>query len=131
MFVLYRISYLWYSLIGFVLTLLIGLLVSYLTGFEDPQNVDTDLLSPPVRDYLNPTKPTKKPLTLHEKISNCSKATLIGIVNIGLDIEDEKIMDKKLEKEIETQERKQSVISAQKISIEIKEENDKKEHALC
>ncbi|CAH0382315.1 unnamed protein product [Bemisia tabaci] len=51
-FYLYRISYLWYSVIGFMGTLIIGLTVSLLThNPEDPSRIHPDLLSPPFRTW--------------------------------------------------------------------------------
>ncbi len=50
-FYLYRISYAWYALMGFLLTMLVGYLVSLplnsiLGGSEDSKNIDPDLLFP-------------------------------------------------------------------------------------
>jgi len=44
----YRISYMWYAFIGFVLTIVVGLIVSFLTGKRDPRTLDKKLISPPV-----------------------------------------------------------------------------------
>lgn len=53
MFWLFRVSYLWYSGIGCVATLLAGLIVSVATGVTDPSQVPIDLISPPVVTLLN------------------------------------------------------------------------------
>ena len=48
-FYLYRISYMWYSPIGFLMTVIIGLIVSYfcrLVFREKPQYLDPDLFFP-------------------------------------------------------------------------------------
>ncbi|XP_011310481.1 sodium-coupled monocarboxylate transporter 1 [Fopius arisanus] len=71
----YRISYLWYSAIGCIVTVIIGTLVSFLTGPQDPADLDYDLLSPPIRYLLN--RSPKKHIT--------------GITNFALELEDEKI----------------------------------------
>ncbi|GLH07141.1 Putative sodium-dependent multivitamin transporter, partial [Gryllus bimaculatus] len=47
-FGLYRISYLWYTLVGCLVSVLVGLIVSFATGANDPQKVDPRLLSPSV-----------------------------------------------------------------------------------
>ncbi|KAI5699745.1 hypothetical protein M8J75_007941 [Diaphorina citri] len=47
-FFMYRISYLWYSCIGLVLTVVLGLAISICTGAQDPRLVDSDLQSPPL-----------------------------------------------------------------------------------
>ncbi|XP_047527863.1 sodium-coupled monocarboxylate transporter 1 [Vanessa atalanta] len=52
-FWLFRVSYLWYTSLGCVGTLLIGLIVSVVTGVTDPADVPIDLISPPVINFLN------------------------------------------------------------------------------
>ncbi|XP_073943999.1 sodium-coupled monocarboxylate transporter 1 [Choristoneura fumiferana] len=52
-FWLFRVSYLWYSGLGCMATLLVGLVVSVITGATDPSQVPIDLLSPPVVTFLN------------------------------------------------------------------------------
>ncbi|XP_044735644.1 sodium-coupled monocarboxylate transporter 1-like [Chrysoperla carnea] len=52
-FFLYRISYLWYTLIGCIISILIAFIVSYLTSdWNDPQDMDPLLLSPVIRKYF-------------------------------------------------------------------------------
>ncbi|XP_065338860.1 sodium-coupled monocarboxylate transporter 2-like [Cloeon dipterum] len=45
----YRISYLYYSPIAFVVTIVVGVIVSGLTGWEKPASLDPSLLSPIIR----------------------------------------------------------------------------------
>ncbi|XP_063620773.1 sodium-coupled monocarboxylate transporter 1-like [Cydia splendana] len=52
-FWLFRVSYLWYSGLGSMATVLMGLLVSAITGATDPTQVPIDLISPPVITLLN------------------------------------------------------------------------------
>ncbi|XP_052737440.1 sodium-coupled monocarboxylate transporter 1 [Bicyclus anynana] len=52
-FWLFRVSYLWYSSLGCIATLLVGLIVSLITGATDPADVPIDLISPPVVSFLN------------------------------------------------------------------------------
>ncbi|CAG9585478.1 unnamed protein product [Danaus chrysippus] len=52
-FWLFKVSYLWYSGLGCVGTLIIGLTVSLITGMTDPADVPIDLISPPVVSFLN------------------------------------------------------------------------------
>ncbi|XP_077301945.1 sodium-coupled monocarboxylate transporter 2 [Arctopsyche grandis] len=47
-FFLYRISYLWYSAIGCVVTVVLGWIVSMFTYSKESLAVDVDLLSPPI-----------------------------------------------------------------------------------
>ncbi|XP_046401187.1 sodium-coupled monocarboxylate transporter 1-like [Ischnura elegans] len=48
-FFLYSISYLWYTAIGVIIVLSIGLTVSWATGFNDLEHMDPKLLSPVIR----------------------------------------------------------------------------------
>ncbi|CAK1552056.1 unnamed protein product [Leptosia nina] len=57
-FWLFKVSYLWYSSLGCVATLLAGMVVSVITGVTDPAQVPIDLISPPVISLLN-SLPTK------------------------------------------------------------------------
>lgn len=49
MFPLFKLSYLWYTPIGCIITVVVGLLTSYVT---ESFNVDPDLLSPPIVNFL-------------------------------------------------------------------------------
>ncbi|XP_068084240.1 sodium-coupled monocarboxylate transporter 2 [Anabrus simplex] len=54
-FALYRMSYLWYTALGTSTAIIVGLIVSFLTGPNDPKNVDPKLLTPVIHRFL-PTK---------------------------------------------------------------------------
>lgn len=45
-FWLFRVSFLWYSVLGVTIVILVGLIVSYFTKEEDAVTIDRDLLSP-------------------------------------------------------------------------------------
>lgn len=87
---IFQISYLWYSLIGCLGTIAVGVITSYFTGFQDPAELDHDLLSPPIRRLVGVM--TSKPKT---------NSHPLGITNLALEIDDEKpriegiIVDKK------------------------------------
>lgn len=69
---LYKLSYLWYSLLGFLLTIVLGLVVSILTGSLDTCCLDEDLMSPPVRRWLlSLSSNTKQMLRLSEEVTCC------------------------------------------------------------
>lgn len=99
-FFLYRVSFLWYSAIGFLVTIIIGMIVSYLTGFEDPHDVDTDLISPVVYEFLcGLPKSLKEKLNIPLKLNSSGTTksyangdkdmSMNGVVNVTLDISDE------------------------------------------
>lgn len=58
-FMLYRLSYLWYTLIGCTVSMSVALLVSFVTKPNDPRDLDQQLLAPfvrrliPLRRYSN------------------------------------------------------------------------------
>jgi len=72
---LYKLSYLWYSLLGFLLTIVVGLVVSILTGSLDTCCLDEDLMSPPVRRWLlSLSSDTKRMLRLSEEVTYCVRS---------------------------------------------------------
>jgi len=48
-FVLLKISFWWYTLMGMIIVLVVGTLVSLITGRQDPSKLDPRLLSPILR----------------------------------------------------------------------------------
>lgn len=72
-------SYLWYSAIGCLVTVFVGIVVSFATGFQNPSELDYDLLSPPIKHLLGP--PTK----------SRSGSNIHGVANLALEMYDEKI----------------------------------------
>ncbi|XP_067005525.2 sodium-coupled monocarboxylate transporter 1 [Anabrus simplex] len=58
-FYLYRLSYQWYTLLGCTVTMLVSLVVSFLTGANDARSIDHRLLSPVIRWFLPSQKPDK------------------------------------------------------------------------
>ncbi|CAG2060037.1 unnamed protein product [Timema podura] len=55
-FAVYRLSYMWYYMVGCVVTILVSVVVSLLTQTKDVSPVDPKLLSPLIRRFM----PTKK-----------------------------------------------------------------------
>ncbi|XP_011307182.1 sodium-coupled monocarboxylate transporter 1 [Fopius arisanus] len=68
-FFLYRLSYLWYTWIGFLTAILVGLFVSWLTGTNKYQQADKKLYTPIVHRFLFPTNPDKLVTTELRKIN--------------------------------------------------------------
>lgn len=48
-------SYLWYSLVGLIITMVLGLLVSWMTGGNKYKNVDKKLYTPLIHRFLTDT----------------------------------------------------------------------------
>ncbi|KAL2716877.1 sodium-coupled monocarboxylate transporter 1-like [Vespula squamosa] len=74
----YRTSYLWYSAIGCILTMLVGFVVSLFTGLQNPAELDQDLLSPPIATIF------------HLRTKTRAKRNVQGVANFGLELDDEK-----------------------------------------
>lgn len=51
-FPLFEISYLWYTFTGTVVAIIVGIIVSYITGFNDPKTVDKNLITPVVQNFF-------------------------------------------------------------------------------
>ncbi|CAH1183376.1 unnamed protein product [Phaedon cochleariae] len=60
-FMIYRLSYLWYCLIGVLVSMVVGLSVSFLTKPTDPRDVDPKLLAPFVRKLIKPRQYPNQP----------------------------------------------------------------------
>ncbi|XP_015913622.1 sodium-coupled monocarboxylate transporter 2 isoform X2 [Parasteatoda tepidariorum] len=74
----YKLSYLWLSSVGFVVVLIVGLLVSFITGATKGENIDPRLLSPAViwlSKYI-PGDKLKKIITIKRERRGTSLATL-------------------------------------------------------
>jgi hypothetical protein len=52
---LHHVSYMYYSLLGILISVVIGVLVSFLTGMNDPTDIDSRLLAPFLRKYFKKT----------------------------------------------------------------------------
>ncbi|XP_039281245.1 sodium-coupled monocarboxylate transporter 1 [Nilaparvata lugens] len=96
---IYKISYLWYSVIGFCVTIVVGFVTSLLTGVEDPCRVHPDLISPPIAHLLrNLPHSIKEKLSLpieskserkSQDLKKCQKPEMKGIDNPAITLESE------------------------------------------
>ncbi|KAK7866109.1 hypothetical protein R5R35_011627 [Gryllus longicercus] len=91
---LYRLSYLWYGAVGCCLTVLVGLLVSAITGTQRPGDLDPTLISPPVWTLLHALPsglrrklnvPAKESKDGKENLANNFKLSSQDVYVIGLD----------------------------------------------
>lgn len=81
-FFLYRISYIWYSMIGFLTTVIMGMIGSFATGHQNPKDVDVDLISPPAFNfYMSLSDRTKDWLNLPLKRNSNKEMPLKVTVN--------------------------------------------------
>ncbi|XP_065218773.1 sodium-coupled monocarboxylate transporter 1-like [Planococcus citri] len=52
----YAVSYYWYTVIGIIITSVVGVIASYFFGFNDPKSIDKDLLTPLVHRFYPQSK---------------------------------------------------------------------------
>lgn len=69
---LYSLSYLWYNVIAVLIVIIVGLIVSFITGFQDPKQVDPKLICP-IFDILCPCLPQKIKEKLHFGVQHENK----------------------------------------------------------
>ncbi|PSN37941.1 Sodium-coupled monocarboxylate transporter 1 [Blattella germanica] len=70
-FVLYQLSYLWYTMIGCLMTIIVGLMSSIVTGSLETCSLESDLTSPPIRWLLEHLPYSfKKVLRLSSEVSH-------------------------------------------------------------
>ena len=53
-FKIYHMSYLWYTLVGATITIVISLIVSFFTIPNRPEDIDLKFLSPCIRKFIKP-----------------------------------------------------------------------------
>lgn len=58
-FPLYTVSFLWYPVIGFLTTVIVGIIVSFITGPNKPSLMDPDLFSPVIQKFLHTEEDVK------------------------------------------------------------------------
>lgn len=85
----------WYSAIGFLVTVVTGLIISFITGPQNPANVGEELMSPPVKNFLDSlSNSTKEKLNIPLKSNVKAKDSgLKGVINVALDLSSEKCLE--------------------------------------
>ncbi|XP_063223254.1 sodium-coupled monocarboxylate transporter 2-like [Bacillus rossius redtenbacheri] len=93
-FVLYRVSYLWYSALGYLVTVGLGLVVSLLTSSRHEYDVDPLLTSPPVRRLLRALPDRlRRALKLAAEVTSSKpqgQKPRAGVVNVAVSLDDER-----------------------------------------
>lgn len=56
-FAIHEISYLWYTLVGTTITIVVAVIVSFIIGPNKPHELDPNLLAPFVRRMIKPRAP--------------------------------------------------------------------------
>ena len=79
-------SYMWFTLVGTFITIAVGLLVSYITGFNKPSEVNRDLLTPVIHRFLpEPQSLEMKTKHLNEDVSACFNLVPLCAIYLGYD----------------------------------------------
>lgn len=81
-FAIYHISYLWYTLLGATITIIVSVVVSAISGFNDPQEMDPRLFAPCVRRYLKLNGKREEPIGTENDIRYASCQDLKAISSI-------------------------------------------------
>lgn len=71
-FAIYHISYLWYTLFGALITMTVSLIISGVSGFNDPREMDPKLFAPFVRRLLKLEMKREEPLGTEDDIRYAS-----------------------------------------------------------
>lgn len=86
-FQIHHVSYIWYTLIGCTICIVVSLIISYIFGPNDPADLDPNLLAPFVRKLIKPsahvTKPSKHDLIKANEALYSSSSSKHG----GADVE--------------------------------------------
>lgn len=85
MFMLYRLSYMWYTVLGTLISMIVSYLVSISWKRVDLRKIDVSLLTPCLRKYYK-TTPVKKLLPQNEKEVIIHKSFIIIVFYININI---------------------------------------------
>lgn len=78
-FAIYHISYLWYTFLGALITIAVAVIVSAISGFNDPNEMDPRLFAPCIRRYLKLNRKREEPLGTENDIRYASCQDLKAI----------------------------------------------------
>lgn len=88
-FAIYHLSYLWYTLLGAVITIIVSMIASFAIGANDPRKIHPTLLAPFVRTIL---WPNRKNFKRDDPIGNENDAPFTSCVDLkNYDITEKKI----------------------------------------
>lgn len=61
-FPLFKVSFHFYTVVGTLVVIVVGLVASFLTGAQDPASIDPDLISPTLHRWVLPPKEKRIPI---------------------------------------------------------------------
>lgn len=65
----YKISYLYYGLLGFIVAMIVACIVSIITGVQDPSELDPKLIIPQLRSFVSKKKKPKPHVQLYSMVA--------------------------------------------------------------
>lgn len=75
--------------------MIIGFITSFVVGFQDPREIDWNLLSPPIRDFLfSLSNRTKEKFNIPLKLIGKNTKKIVGVTNMGLEMNEENYQNK-------------------------------------
>lgn len=60
---LYRLSYMWYTMIGCLVSIVVSLIASFATKAQDPRDLEKELLAPIIRKFITERNYPNQPRT--------------------------------------------------------------------
>ena len=73
-FRIHHISYIWYTLVGCAICIIVSLITSYFTGPNNPADMNPNLLAPFVRKLIKAKESTKTAArSKHSALANCAR----------------------------------------------------------
>ncbi|CAH1398746.1 unnamed protein product [Nezara viridula] len=69
----YKISYLYYGLLGFIVAMIVACVVSVITGVQDPSELDPKLIIPQLRPFIMKKKKQKPQVQLYSMVPTSEK----------------------------------------------------------
>lgn len=78
-FAIYHISFMWYTLFGAIITIVVSLIASFIVGANNPRNIDPKLLAPFVRKLLGNDDKSEEQLDTEDGIRYVSCLELKAI----------------------------------------------------
>lgn len=69
----YKISYLYYGLLGFIVAMIVACIVSIITGVQDPSELDPKLIIPQLRSFIAKKKKQRPQVQLYSMVATSDK----------------------------------------------------------
>lgn len=75
-FAIHRISYIWYTLLGALITIVVATIISSIRGFNNPREMNSKLFAPCIRQILGLDMKREEPLGIETDVKHSSLVDL-------------------------------------------------------